>query len=81
MTDIKIRGLPDWVVEREKCLAESQGQSLNQRLKSLIEDDARRVKREFLARVQQNYEKAKESGGLLPEGTVVQMIREDRETR
>jgi hypothetical protein len=81
MTDIKIRGLPEWVIERQKRLAENQGQSLNQRLRTLVENDAQRVKGDFLAKVQQEYAKAKQEGTLLPEGTVVQMLREDREAR
>lgn len=81
MADIKIRGIPDWVLEREKQLAKAQGLSLNVRLRGLIENDVRQTQIDTVANVRRLREETIQKHGMLPEGTIVSMIREDRDSR
>ena len=66
------------MIERQKYLADAKGQSLNERIKGLIENDVQQVKLSFLDRVQKLQEASAEEYGFLPEGTVEQMIHEER---
>lgn len=81
MADIKIRGIPDWVLEREKYFAKTQGLSLNTRLRGLVEKDIQRGQENMTPHIRQLREDTIAKHGLPPEGTVVEMIREDRDAR
>jgi plasmid stability protein len=47
MAEVKIRKLPDWVVETHRVRAETAGRSLDEELRSLLTREALYVQREF----------------------------------
>ncbi|MEM7591379.1 MAG: hypothetical protein AAF383_07640 [Cyanobacteria bacterium P01_A01_bin.83] len=81
MADMEIRGIPDWILEREKYFAKTQGISINARLRGLIKKDVQRVHEDMTVHVRKLREDTIAVQGLLPEETVVEMIREDRDAR
>ena len=78
MADMEIRGIPDWILEREKYFAKTQGLSINARLRGLNKKDVQRVQEDMTAHERQLREDTIAKHGLLPEERVVEMIREDR---
>lgn len=80
MADVKIRNLPDWLVEWHKKRAESEGISLEQRLRIVIEDSYRAEKRRLLKRLEKLAEETRRRCGELSSSVpVIQAIRRDTE--
>jgi len=81
MAEIKVRQLPDWVVEAHKQQAHQMGTSLEQHLRTLLTESARAHTRSFLQIARICREKLEqEIGGTLPDRTA-DLVREMREER
>jgi plasmid stability protein len=81
MPEVKIRQLPDWVIEAHKQQAHRTGRSLEQHLRLILTDSARTHSRALL----QNAKACRESlereiGGKLPDRTA-DIVREMRDER
>jgi plasmid stability protein len=81
VAEVKIRQLPDWVVEAHKEQAQRTGTSLEQHLRALITESARAQKRSFLQRARACREDLeRELGRKLPDRTA-DVVREMRDER
>jgi plasmid stability protein len=77
MADVKIRKLPDWVVEHHKRNAERAGRSLEEELRVLLTDQVSTKRRALLKRLAVTRESIRERHGVLSDSTAD--IREERE--
>jgi plasmid stability protein len=77
MADVKIRKLPDWVVEHHKRNAEKAGRSLEEELRVLLTDQIMAKRRTLLKRLADTREKIRKRHGVLSDSTAD--IREERE--
>ena len=77
MADVKIRNLPDWVVDRFKMQAEHEGKSLEQKLRDLITQEAARDREQLLRKVKAFQNKLRKKYGELSDSTPG--IRADRD--
>jgi plasmid stability protein len=81
MAEVKIRQLPDWVVEAHKQQAQRTGTSLEQHLRTLITESAHAQKGSFLQIARACRENLQqELGGKLPDRTA-DIVREMRDER
>jgi hypothetical protein len=81
MAEVKVRQLPEWVVEFHKQQAQRTGMSLEQHLRTVITESARAQKRSFLQIAKTCREQLeRELGGTLPDRTA-DLIREMRDER
>lgn len=76
MADVKIRNLPDWLVEWHKQRAASEGISLEQRLRRLLHEDMMRQRREIVRLLDSLCAEIERETGTLPDSTP--LIREAR---
>lgn len=79
MGDVRIRNLSDEAVEQWKARARSQGHSLQEELRELLEAEAFRPRRELVRRLRAFQDGVREKYGELPDSTPG--IREERERR
>lgn len=79
MAQVLVRNLDDDVVERLKSRAAKAGRSLEAELRKIVTEAARPSKAEALARLADIRARVKQPGPGEP--TVVEMIREDRDSR
>ena len=79
MADVKIRNLPDWVVDRFRIQAEHEGKSLEQKLRDLITGEATRDREQMLRRLKAFQNKLRKKYGELSDSTPG--IRADRDSR
>jgi plasmid stability protein len=77
MADVKVRKLPDYVVEHHKRKAEAAGRSLEEELRVFLTEDVMAKRRYWLARLKKTREKIKRRYGVLSDSTAD--IREERE--
>ena len=81
VAEIKVRQLPEWVVEAHKQQAHQNGTSLEQHLRRIITESARAQKRSFLQTARVCRERLeRELGGMLPDRTA-DLVREMRDER
>jgi hypothetical protein len=81
MAEVKVRQLPDWVVEAHKQQAQRSGISLEQYLRTLITESARAHKGSLLQNARACRESLeRELGGKLPDRTA-DVVREMRDER
>jgi hypothetical protein len=81
MAEVKVRQLPEWVVEAHKQQAQRTGVSLEQHLRTVITDSARAQTRTLLETARACREKLqKELGGTLSDRTA-DVVREMRDER
>jgi hypothetical protein len=81
MAEVKIRQLPEWVVETHKQQARRTGQSLEQHLRTVITESARARKRSLLQNASTCREKVeRELGGKLA-ARMADIVREMRNER
>ena len=74
---MKIRKLPDWVVEHHKRNAERAGRSLEEELRVLLTDQTMAKRLYWSERLRKTREKIKKRHGVLSDSTAD--IREERE--
>ena len=79
MPDVKVRRLPDWVVTALKSRAVQAGRSLEEELRVLLVDAAKKPQREIVAEVKALRAMLRRKYGTLSDST--EGIREDREAR
>ncbi|HEX3673491.1 MAG TPA: hypothetical protein VHU87_04395 [Rhizomicrobium sp.] len=77
MADVKIRKLPDWVVEHHKRNAEQAGRSLEEELRVLLTDQTMAKRLYWSKRLRATREKIRKRHGVLSDSTAD--IREERE--
>ncbi|MBV8799234.1 MAG: hypothetical protein JOY77_01505 [Alphaproteobacteria bacterium] len=77
MAEVKIRKLPDWVVEHHKRKAERAGRSLEEELRILLTDDASAKRQYWLKRAAKTREAIRRRRGTIP--NLTEIIREERE--
>ena len=81
MAEIKVRQLPEWVIEAHKQQARRGGASLEQHLRALITESARSQKHSFLQIAKACRETLeRERGGRLSDRTA-DLVREMRDER
>ncbi|MCC6365422.1 MAG: hypothetical protein IT165_18060 [Bryobacterales bacterium] len=76
---VKIRKLPDWVIDAHKSKAEQEGISLEEELRNLLTESALKPQRDFAAKAEAWNSQLKTRYGTLSDST--EIIREDREER
>jgi plasmid stability protein len=81
MAEVKIRQLPDWVVEAHKEYAQRTGTSLEQHLRTLITESARGQKRSFLQRARVCRENLEQELGRKLRDRTADVVREMRDER
>ena len=79
MADVKVRNLPDWVVNSFRKRAENQGRSLEEELRMLITAEATRRREETLRELKAFRDKMRKKYGVLSDSTPG--IREERQAR
>lgn len=80
MADVKIRNLPDWLVEWHKNRASQDGISLEQRLRNLLEESYVTEKRRIRRRLEKLAAETRRKCGELPSSvTIIRAIREEME--
>lgn len=80
MADVKIRNLPDWLVEWHKQKAASEGISLEQRLRVVIEESYTAEKRKILKRLDRlAAETRRKCGELSSSVPIIRTIRKEME--
>jgi plasmid stability protein len=81
MAEIKVRQLPEWVLEAHKLQARRNGASLEQHLRTILTESARVQKHSFLQIARACRESLEqERGGVLPDRTA-DLVREMRDER
>ncbi|MBI3683259.1 MAG: hypothetical protein HY235_23040 [Acidobacteria bacterium] len=76
---VKIRKLPDWVLEAHRKRAEEAGVSLEEELRKLLTESALRPQREFAARVTAWNNELRRRYGQMSDSK--ELIRQDRDER
>lgn len=76
MADVKIRNLPDWLVEWHKQKAAIEGISLEERLRRLLFENVAEQRRKILKRLDALCAEIEKETGTLPDSTP--LIREAR---
>lgn len=79
MPDVKVRKVPDWVIESFRSRAAARGHSLEQELRSLLVEVAHARRQEFIAATGAFQEHLRTRYGQLSDSTPG--ILEDRERR
>jgi plasmid stability protein len=79
MGEVRVRNVSDDVVEQWKARARLHGHSLQEELRSLLEDEAYRPRREMAAKLRELRESIRSECGELPDSTPG--IREERDRR
>jgi plasmid stability protein len=79
MADVKVRQLPDWVLETHRSRARAAGRSLEEQLRCLLTQAALDAQTEFAVEVVAFREGLQARYGLLPDSTPG--IVQDREQR
>ncbi len=79
MADVKVRNLPDWVVNSFKARANHAGRSLEEELRLLLTEAATQRRQETLRTIRAHQEKMRKKYGVLSDSTPG--IREDRQAR
>ena len=79
MPDVKVRKLPDWVVAAFKSRARQAGHSMEEELRILLVDTAKKPRREIVAELNAFRGMLRRKYGTLSDST--KGIREDREAR
>jgi plasmid stability protein len=79
MADVKVRKVPDWVVESFRSRAATLGHSLEEELRSLLTEVAHARRQEFIAEADAFQESLRTRYGQLYDSTGG--ITEDRERR
>lgn len=77
MADVKIRKLPDHVVEHHKRKAEAAGRSLEEELRVFLTEDVMAKRKYWSDRLRKTREKIKKRHGIMSDLT--EIIREERE--
>lgn len=77
MADVKIRNVPDWLVEWHKQKAASEGISLEERLRKLLHESMIEQRRKILKRLDALCAEIEKETGTLPDSTP--LIREARQ--
>jgi plasmid stability protein len=77
MADVKIRKLPDHVVEHHKRKAEAAGRSLEEELRVFLTEDVMAKRKYWSDRLRKTREKIRKRHGVLSDSTPD--IREERE--
>jgi len=76
VADVKIRNLPDWLVDWHKRRAEAAGVSLEEHLRQLLERERADRIRQLAAISQEHCDRIQRRTGILPDSTP--LIREAR---
>ena len=79
MADVKIRKLPDWVVAAHKSHAASAGRSLEEELRTLLTEAARKPQLDLGRKAAALRNRLRTMHGTLPDSTPG--IRKDRQAR
>jgi plasmid stability protein len=79
MADVKIRKIPEWVVLHYQARAKRAGRSMEDELRELLTEDARRAQREFAEEADRLRRALFERHGLFSDSA--ELIREERERR
>ncbi|MGQ9918225.1 MAG: FitA-like ribbon-helix-helix domain-containing protein [Bryobacteraceae bacterium] len=80
MADVKVRHLPDWLVEWHKREAARQGVSLEQRLRTVLEDPYRSERRRLLKLLDDLAAETRRKCGKLPSSApLIRAIRKEME--
>lgn len=77
MADVKIRNLPDWLVDWHKRQAAGDGVSLEERLRGLLNDSAMEGRRKLAEKLDARCARIEAKTGVLADSTP--LIREARE--
>ncbi len=77
MADVKIRNLPDWLVEWHKRRAEADGVSLEERLRGMMSDSYEQTRKRLHGLSVELTEESRRKCGTLSDSTAV--IRAGRE--
>lgn len=77
MADVKIRNLPDWIINWHKKRAEKEGVSLEEHLRAALKEDVMEDRRRLVADLDKLVAEIRAETGVLPDSTP--LIREARE--
>lgn len=69
MKDVRVRNLPDEIVQALRLRASRNGQSLEGELRTLLTEEALRPKRELLALLKQSQDEQQKAHGVLADST------------
>lgn len=82
MADVKIRKLDSWVLGYFRAQAQAAGRSLEEQLRHLLTDAAKRRRKSLLARIDANRARLAKKYGVMRDSTVeIRAEREERERR
>jgi plasmid stability protein len=79
MAEMRVRNLPDWLVEWYKDSAEQQGKTLEGFMRQMLHDSALSKQAAFAARLQEGLDQLAEKYDVMPDSTP--LIREMRDER
>ncbi len=79
MADVKVRNLPDWVVNSFRKRAENEGRSLEEELRMLLTEEATKQREKMLSELKAFRDKMRKKYGVLSDSTPG--IREERQAR
>ena len=77
MADVKIRNVPDWIMNWHKKRAEKEGVSLEEHLRVALKEDVMEDRRKLVAKLDKLRAEIEKVTGILPDSTP--SIREARE--
>lgn|GEM_PF-3160603 len=80
MADVKVRNLPDWLVEWHKREAAKQGMSLEQRLRNVLEAPYRSERRKLIQLIDElAAETRRKCGTLTSSVPLIRAVRKEME--
>ncbi|MFZ5929303.1 MAG: FitA-like ribbon-helix-helix domain-containing protein [Acidobacteriota bacterium] len=80
MADVKVRNLPDWLVEWHKNEAAREGTSLEQHLRKVIEESYKAKRRRLARLVDELAEETRRKCGVLPSSVpIIRAARKEME--
>lgn len=80
MADVKVRNLPDWLVEWHKREAARQGVSLEQRLRTVLEEPYRSERRKLVQLLDDLAAEIRRKCGTLPSSVpLIRAVRKEME--
>lgn len=77
MADIKIRNLPDWIMNWHRRQAEKEGVSLEEHIRRALQEDVMEDRRKLVAKLDAHCAQIEARTGILADSTP--LIREARE--
>jgi plasmid stability protein len=79
MGEIRVRNLPDWLVEWYKDSAEQQGKTLEGYMRQMLQDSALSQQASFVAQLQEGLDQLAQKYDVMPDSTsLIRAMRDER---